>query len=78
MEWTSAYPEVPGFYWIRNFVTKYGQQKGFNPYPEPRVVFLDLHLNISWIGNEVETARGELGVAAWFGPLTPPEGKEHP
>ena len=72
MTWTTNWPTKSGFYWIRNFVTNEGKDRGRGAYPHPRVVWLDRDFDIYYVGTDAISRREDMASAEWYGPIEPP------
>lgn len=75
MQWTAAYPTKPGYYWMRNYLSRLDVQRGETPDPEPRIAEISESGDIYLTGDEVPQAQYGDGFASaeWYGPIEPPE-----
>lgn len=71
MNWTTAYPTQPGFYWIYNY--RYKHPTGSVLVPGATIVELDGDLDISFVGGEEQHEPDYIISAEWFGPILPPQ-----
>jgi|SRR5262245_10483344 len=76
--WTTDYPTKPGYYWLRNYVIKYGEHPAGPLVPGPELVNIDDSYPdaceyIFWIGDEVGVRSRHILSAEWYGPIQPPE-----
>lgn len=63
MTWTTDYPTIPGFYWIRSL-------KQDKPY-KPTVVEVDGDLCVRFIGSDLLSPRAAALECEWQGPIKP-------
>jgi hypothetical protein len=73
MEWTTEFPNKPGYYWARNLEFKYSKKATKSvTMTDLQIVELN-YFEIYFTGDEVGVSPDKFIAGEWFGPLEPPK-----